>query len=83
MVKQWYKLNPINGMSEVIGKNDVEAFISMKAINKNDINLDSGTPIKCRKDIWVINNLTTKEQIDVVRNEFFDPNERWKKINRR
>lgn len=81
MVKQWYKLNPINGMSEVIGKNDVEAFISMKAINKNDINLDSGTPIKCRKDIWVINNLTTKEQIDVVRNEFFDPNERWKKID--
>ena len=81
MVKQWYKLNPINGIIEVIGKNDVEAFISMKAIDKRNVNLNSGSAIRCRNDVWVINNLTTKAEIDTIRNEFSDPNERWKRID--
>lgn len=80
MVKQWYKFNPINGICDLIGKNDVEAFLSMRAINKN-IDFNSGTPIKCKNDLWVINNLSTKEEIELVRNEFSDPKEIWRKID--
>lgn len=80
MIKQWFKLNPINGMLEQINKNDVEAFISMRAINKNNIDYSSGTPIKCRNDLWVINSLTTKEEIEAIKNDFYDPIETWRKV---
>lgn len=80
MVKQWFKLNPINGIMEQIRKGDVEAFLSMRAKNIQDINLNSGEPIKCKSDIWVINNLTTKDQISSVLNDFSSPIESWRKI---
>lgn len=80
MVKQWFKLNPINGIMEQIRKGDVEAFLSMRARNIQDINLNSGEPIKCKSDIWVINNLTTKDQISSVLNDFSSPIESWRKI---
>lgn len=80
MNNQWFKMNPINGVLEKIGRSDVESFVSMRAINKN-VDYSSGEPIKCKNNLWVINSLTTKEQISSIINGFYDPIERWKKID--
>lgn len=79
MINEWFKFNPINGITEKISPNDVESFISMRAIDK-DIDYYSGNPIKCRDDLWVINNFTKKEQIEKIKNEFFSPIESWRRI---
>lgn len=79
MVNEWFKLNPINGALERISPVDVKAFISMRARDKN-IDYNSGEPIKCKDDLWIINNLTKKEQIDKIKHDFFSPVEVWKRI---
>lgn len=78
---KWFKLNPINGVMFEVSSNDVEAYLSMKSINNIKINYNSGAPIECRNDIFIINSLTSKEDIAKVKNEYTNRSEIWKRIS--
>lgn len=77
---QWFKLNPINGVMFKISSNDVEAYLSMKSLIDTKINYDSGNPIECRNDVFVINSLTSKEEINKIKREYTNRSELWKRI---
>lgn len=74
-----FLFNPINGICEPATYKEIQGFtgMSISAISKAKKNR---TRVKCLNGLYIVDDSFTKEELNELRNSFFDPNEVWAPI---